>query len=122
MQSVICNRRASRFAGTIDFNFIQINYELSEDLSLDRKEQLVSRVESVLAPMQDELNAKSIYSWWSNRWTMTRIYMDEGHANEKDIIEARLKLREVMPEMPGVKLQVMDGRPEPARTALPPGS
>jgi HAE1 family hydrophobic/amphiphilic exporter-1 len=91
--------------------FIQINYELSEDLNLDRKEQLVSRVESVLAPMQDELHAKSIYSFWSSRWTMTRIYMDEGHANEKDIIEARLKLRDVMPEMPGVKLQVMDGRP-----------
>jgi HAE1 family hydrophobic/amphiphilic exporter-1 len=91
--------------------FIQLNYNMSEELSLDRREQLIDRVEAILAPRQDELNTKSIYSFWNNRWTMTRLYMDEGHMNEKDINAARIKLRTMLPEMPGVKLEVMDGRP-----------
>ncbi len=91
--------------------FIQIRYEFSEEPNLERKEQAVNLVEAQLQPHRDEFMAKSIYSFWSDRWSMTRIYMKEGHSNEKDMAEAREVLRGILPEYPGLKLEVMDAGP-----------
>ncbi|MBD3160494.1 MAG: MMPL family transporter [Candidatus Eisenbacteria bacterium] len=88
--------------------FIQVHYMISEDLSLDRKEALVDTVEAILLPLREELHAKSIYSFWSEGWVMSRIYMDSDHTNEKAMADAREVLRGHLPEMPGVKLEVRD--------------
>jgi HAE1 family hydrophobic/amphiphilic exporter-1 len=90
---------------------VALRYEYSEPLNLSRMEQVVSRVEKALDPHRGELNVKSIYSFWSGQYSMTRLYMEDGHANEKDIAEARAKLRTLLPELPGVKLEVMDSGP-----------
>ncbi|RPJ43423.1 MAG: efflux RND transporter permease subunit, partial [Candidatus Latescibacterota bacterium] len=92
--------------------FVQISYEFSEELNLDRKEQIVTRVEQELLPYKEELRARSIYSFWSHRWSLTRIYMREGESNEKVLAGARRRLREVLPTMPGVKLEVMEEGPQ----------
>jgi len=89
-------------------SFVQLRYRLSEELNLSRKEQLVTQVEQAIAPYRDELNARSIYSFWSSRFTVTRLYMKEGQAHEKAMAEARKRLRELVPEIPGVKLEVQD--------------
>ncbi len=91
--------------------FIQIRYEISEELNLERKEKLVSRVERALVPHTVELHARSIYSFWSERWTLTRVYMDESFANEKAMAETRAKLRTLLPEIAGVKLEVQKQGP-----------
>jgi len=91
--------------------FIQVRYEFSEELNLDRKEAVVSRVEEVLVPHRDELHARSIYSFWSERWSLTRIYMEEGHSNDKAMAAARARLRELLPEIPGLKLEVQEQGP-----------
>jgi HAE1 family hydrophobic/amphiphilic exporter-1 len=88
--------------------FVQLHYILSEELSLDRKEQLVSQVEEMLMPHRGDLHAKSIYSFWSDRWVMSRIYMDEGHADEKSMADTRRQLRALLPELPGVTLEVRE--------------
>ncbi len=88
--------------------FVQVRYDLSEELNLDRKEQMVDRVEAAIFPHKDELHAKSIYSFWSERWTLTRIYMEEGHANEKSMAETRARLRQILPEFAGLRLEVQD--------------
>ncbi len=88
--------------------FVQLNYDISENLSLERKEQLVSRVEKMLEPHREELMARSIYSFWSDRWVMTRVYLTEGKANEENIAAVRKKLRDMLPEIAGVKLEVME--------------
>jgi len=86
--------------------FIQMRYDFSEELSLSRKEEVVTHVEKALAPHKEALHASSIYSFWSPRFTLTRLYMDEGHAHEKAMAETRRRLRELIPEVPGVKLEV----------------
>ena len=86
--------------------FVQMRYEFSEPLSLQRKEQVVNVVEAALAPHRDELNAEHIYSFWSDGWSLTRLYMQEGHANEAAMAVTRRRLRELLPELPGVKLEV----------------
>ncbi|MHC4945354.1 MAG: efflux RND transporter permease subunit [Planctomycetota bacterium] len=88
--------------------FIQIHCEISESLSLERKEQVISRVEEALFPIQEDLNAQSIYSFWSDRWCMTRVYMKEGFQHEKAMADAKGLIREVLPELPGIKLEVRD--------------
>lgn len=88
--------------------FVQVNYDISENLSLDRKQELVTRVEKALEPHREEMIARSIYSFWSDRWTMTRVYLKEGEANEENISAVREKLRGFLPEIAGVKLEVME--------------
>lgn len=90
--------------------FVQVHYDFSEELSLDRKEALVTRVEQHLEPYRNELMARSIYSFWSDRWTLTRIYLHEGEAKEANISRVRARLREVLPEIAGVKLEVQENR------------
>jgi HAE1 family hydrophobic/amphiphilic exporter-1 len=88
--------------------FVQVSYDISENLSLERKEKLVTQVEQMLEPRRKDLMARSIYSFWSDRWTMTRVYLNEGEANEENIAEVRRKLRDMLPEVAGVKLEVME--------------
>lgn len=88
--------------------FVQLNYDISENLSLERKEKLVTRVEKVLEPHRKDLMARSIYSFWSDQWVMTRVYLEEGKANEENIAAARKTLKDALPEIAGVKLEVME--------------
>ncbi len=88
--------------------FVQVNFDFSENLSLERKEEFVTRLEKALDPYREDLMARSIYSFWSDRWTMTRIYLKEGEANEDNIAQVRKKLREVLPEIAGIKFEVME--------------
>ncbi|MCK4776311.1 MAG: efflux RND transporter permease subunit, partial [Candidatus Krumholzibacteria bacterium] len=90
--------------------FVQVRYDFSEEPSLETKEDYVTKVEAVLEPYRDEFRARSIYSFWSDRWTLTRVYLHEGQANEENITDVRRRLREVLPEYAGLKLEVMENR------------
>ncbi len=88
--------------------FVQVRYEFSEEMSLDRKEEVISQVEQVLEPHRVELMARSIYSFWSDRFSLTRIYLEEGEANEENISHVRNTLRGLLPELAGVQLRVQE--------------
>lgn len=88
--------------------FVQVNYNPSENLSLERKEELVNLVEAKLEPHREALMARSIYSFWSDDWSMTRIYLKEGEANEENIAQVRKKLRDLLPEIAGVKVEIQE--------------
>ena len=85
--------------------FVQVRYEFSEEPSLEKKEEYVNQVEAALEPYRDELKARSIYSFWSDRWTLTRVYLREGEANEDNVAAVRESLRDVLPEIAGLKLR-----------------
>jgi hydrophobic/amphiphilic exporter-1 (mainly G- bacteria), HAE1 family len=86
--------------------FVQLRYDISEELSLERKRDLVSKVEAALEPHREHLLARSIYSFWNDNWVMTRVYLKEGQATEDNISLVRQRLREVLPSVAGVRLQV----------------
>jgi len=77
-------------------------------MSLEHKEEFVTRVEKTLEPHREELLARSIYSFWSDRFTLTRIYLTEGEANDENIKLVRNKLRGLLPEIAGLKLNVQE--------------
>jgi HAE1 family hydrophobic/amphiphilic exporter-1 len=91
--------------------FVAVRYHLSEPMSLDRKEELITRVEQSLEPYKTELNVKSIYSFWSERWMLTRLYMEDGHTNEQEMNVVRKRLKEVVPKIAGLRLEVQDNVP-----------
>lgn len=91
--------------------YVGIRYNITESLSLAKKEELVSRVEAELTPMKEELKIRSIYSYYSDRWVMTRLYMKEGHTNEIAMNTVRRELPNVLPKIPGVRLEVQDNVP-----------
>ncbi|MBI2566798.1 MAG: efflux RND transporter permease subunit [Candidatus Schekmanbacteria bacterium] len=91
--------------------FVGIQYNISEPLSLDEKEILVNAVETQLRPHQSELEVKSIYSFWSAGFTTTRLYMTDGHNNEAQMATVRSRLPELLPQIPGLQLEVMDSTP-----------
>ncbi len=88
--------------------FVQVNYDFSENMGLDRKEEFVTRLEAALEPHREEMMARSIYSFWSDQWTMTRVYLNEGKANEENIAQVRKQLREMLPEIAGLKFEVAE--------------
>lgn len=88
--------------------YVQIRLEISEDLSLERKEELINQVEAALEPHREEMKAHSIYSFWSDHFSGTRVYLSPGEANEQNIAHLRKTLREILPEIAGVKLEVME--------------
>jgi len=91
--------------------YVGIRYHISEPMSLERKEELITRVEKALEPHQEDLHVKSIYSFWSPDWAMTRCYMEDGYTNEEHMNDVRKKLREVNPQIAGVRLEVEDNIP-----------
>ena len=91
--------------------FIGISYNISEPLSLERKQELVTKVENLLEPHRDRLHVRSLYSFWSNDWVMTRLYMKDGYANEEAMNRVRRDLREIVPRFAGVRLEVQDNIP-----------
>jgi HAE1 family hydrophobic/amphiphilic exporter-1 len=90
--------------------FVQIRYDFSEEPSLDIKEQYVNRVEALLDQYREEFKARSIYSFWSDRFTLTRVYLREGEADQDNIEHVRRRLREILPEYAGLKLEVQENR------------
>ncbi len=91
--------------------FVGIRYTVSESMPLADREALASRVEKDLDPFREELNIRSIYSFFSNDWLMTRLYMNEGHTNEASMNDVRRRLPEILPKIAGVKLEVQDNVP-----------
>ncbi len=86
--------------------FAQVHYTFSEPLSLEKKEEVVNIVEAAIEPHRDELMARSIYSYWAPDLAITRVYLKEGEANEDNLNLVRERLRERIPEVAGVKLEV----------------
>lgn len=90
--------------------FVQVRYEFSEELPLDGKREVIMRVEAQLEPHREALMARSIYSFWSDDFALTRVYLREGEANEDNIQRVRGELRKHLPEIAGLKLEVMENR------------
>ncbi len=88
--------------------FIGIDVQMSEAASLGQKEKYIIQIEQALKPYKEEFNVGSIYSWWSDRRSITRLYMKQGFQNEDAMNKVRKKLPSILPQIPGVKLTVQD--------------
>jgi len=88
--------------------FVQLRIKFSEEVSLERKEALITDLEQRIEPHRDALNARAIYAFWSDRWSMIRIYPPEGDTDEASLAAMRDTLRGLLPEIPGVRLSIQE--------------
>ena len=102
----------------VDWNFdsgrkrmyATVEYRFSEETTLEKKEAQVTRVEKLIDPHREEFHTKAVYSWWSDRHTMTRVYPKEGYRNEEHLAFVRESLRELLPEVAGVRIEVPEAQ------------
>jgi len=91
--------------------FIGMNVNFSEAISLTQKEKIITRIENSLKPYKERFNVQSIYSWWSENYSIVRLYMKTGYQNEQAMNQVRKELRSLLPVIAGVKIQVQDNGP-----------
>lgn len=88
--------------------FVQLRIRFTEEASLDRKRDLITALEQRLEPHREELTARAIYSFWSDHWSMLRIYPHAGAADDATLARIRDTLRGLLPVIPGVELTIED--------------
>ena len=91
--------------------FVGIRYRFSEDPSFEKKEEIVNQVEAALEAYKDRFNIDSIYSYWSERFSTTRLYMKDGYANEAYMSRVRRDLQPLLPKIAGLRFEIQDNRP-----------
>jgi len=91
--------------------FVGLIVEFSEAKSLSEKEKTITQIEKKLEPYKERFNVQSIYSWWSDNYSIVRLYMNEGHQNEEAMNKVRKELRGLLPKIAGVKIRVQDNGP-----------
>lgn len=88
---------------------VAINYRFYDPGTRQTAEQVVDQVEAWLEARQHELGYESLYSYYNEQgWAMTWAYLPPEQATEEALGRARALLRQGLPLVPGVLLEVGD--------------
>jgi len=93
---------------------LYLAYEFTDNLNYRRTEEYVTRVESILMPLKEELGVESIYSFYADNDAATTLFFENATMSDEDLKRVRRKLREILPEMPGCKIRFGDEDQESA--------
>jgi len=88
---------------------VPIFYRIHDDVSKEVMKGYVDTVEDWVFSRREELGFESVYSWYTERvFGMTRVYPPRGQNSPEQIAHLRGLLREGLPVIAGVKLEVGD--------------
>ncbi len=88
---------------------VSITYRVFDDVSKEVMEGYVDIVEDWVFSRRDELAFESVYSYYTERgFGMTRVYLPVSRSRPEDVALLRTRLREGLPVLPGVKVEVGD--------------
>ncbi len=97
---------------------VNIEYEFADNLHFREVERYVSKVEEWILTRRDSLHVKGTYSYFSASEAVTRAYLAPGWADDDGAQKVRKLLRERLPEMPGVKIQLGDDNQDASASRL----
>lgn len=89
-----------------------VGYEFLEYTYKSEAETTVTQVENFLWANREEFMVKGLYSFFSDNDASTWITLSRDDLNDRDMKELRKKIREAMPEIPGVKVRFDDDAEE----------
>ncbi|MFH1755028.1 MAG: efflux RND transporter permease subunit [Candidatus Latescibacterota bacterium] len=87
---------------------IFISYDLSDNFSYGEMEKIVGRVEEALEARTEELGLREVYSFYMDNRAETTLYFKNKYLSKKVLKEKRIKLREILPKLAGVKFRLGD--------------
>ncbi|MEJ2583269.1 MAG: efflux RND transporter permease subunit, partial [Acidobacteriota bacterium] len=88
---------------------VSIFLQVHDDVSKEVLEGYVDQVEEWVYSREEELGFDSVYSWYTEHgFCMTRVYLPEDTANPETIERLQTQLRDGLPEIAGVTLEVGD--------------
>lgn len=107
----------SPFTGT-RVEAVRVDYRFTDSPNWRETERYVDRVEAWIHERMDSLHVKSTYSWFGHNAAMTRVYLAAGHADDDGARALKKRLREGLPALPGVRLEVEGGEDGGGATSL----
>jgi HAE1 family hydrophobic/amphiphilic exporter-1 len=91
------------FSGTVNER-LYIEYQFSDPTYKSEAEDYVDQVEPILWEKKDELGVESVYSFFEENRAGTTLVLKRRDLDDDEIKELRQKVRDVLPELAGVKL------------------
>jgi HAE1 family hydrophobic/amphiphilic exporter-1 len=88
--------------------YLQINYDFSDNLNYHRTKEYVQTVQDSLWKVKDDLGAEYIYCFYQDNHAQTRLYFKDKALSEKRLKELRKQVREALPTMAGVTFRLGD--------------
>ena len=93
----------SVFSGAVNER-LYLDYEFTDFTYKSEAERIVDVVEEHLEPRMEELGVASIYSFYTSNEAGTTLTLARKDMDDKEVKALRAKIREDLPEIPGVKL------------------
>jgi HAE1 family hydrophobic/amphiphilic exporter-1 len=87
---------------------VLLTYEFTDNVNYREAEKYCAKVERWIDARKDSLHVKSTYSYFGNNQAFTRAYLASGYADDDGATALRKRLREELPPIAGVKLQLGD--------------
>ncbi len=87
---------------------IYMSYDFTDNLGYKQTNEYVKIVEKALYEHEEELDLKTVYSFYQDNYAATTVYFNDRYLSKKLLKEKRKLLREVIPEMAGVKIRMGD--------------
>lgn len=77
----------------------RLHYHINGNYTLDRVEAAVDRVEAYLLPRKDELEIKSVYSYYQSGYASSTILLKEGDEAKRTVKEIQEQIRKELPKL-----------------------
>ncbi|MCP3963003.1 MAG: efflux RND transporter permease subunit [bacterium] len=93
----------SQFSGAVNER-LYLDYEFTDFVYKSQAEDVVDVVEQHLEPQLEELGVASMYSFYTSNRAGTTLTLARKDLGDKEVKKLRQKIRDGLPEIPGVKL------------------
>ncbi|HEY6867036.1 MAG TPA: efflux RND transporter permease subunit, partial [Candidatus Eisenbacteria bacterium] len=97
---------------------VSMDYDFTDNLNKDEVEKVVAKVEGWIQARKDSLHVKSTYSYFQANQAFTRAYLQRGWADDEGAEWLRKRLREGLPQLPGVAVRLRGESEESAPSRL----
>jgi HAE1 family hydrophobic/amphiphilic exporter-1 len=97
---------------------VNVEYQFADDPSHDVAERYVTRVERWVLARKDSLHVKSTYSYFTNDYAFTRVYLAAGWAHDEGAATLRRAMRKGLPALPGARLLLRGDNEEDGESTI----
>ena len=107
--------KMEQFSATVNER-MYLNYDFIDFVYRSEAEDYVNAVEAALQPHLEDFGIESVYSFFASNEAGTTLTLADKSLGDDEVKELREKIRDVLPEMPGVEVAFHDDVDESSGT------